>query len=44
MDSAPMVSSLLSKLANYTNLIQGVVEHEDYENEDGTKKVTIKVS
>lgn len=28
MDSNPMVSSLLNKLANYTNLSQGVVEHE----------------
>uniref|UniRef100_A0A8C3CSK6 Solute carrier family 12 member 7 n=1 Tax=Cairina moschata TaxID=8855 RepID=A0A8C3CSK6_CAIMO len=28
MDSNPMVSSLLNKLANYTNLTQGVVEHE----------------
>ncbi|XP_053570333.1 solute carrier family 12 member 7 [Bombina bombina] len=31
MDSNPMVSSLLNKLANYTNLPQGVVEHEAYE-------------
>ncbi|XP_042638888.1 solute carrier family 12 member 7 [Orycteropus afer afer] len=29
MDSNPMVSSLLNKLANYTNLSQGVVEHEE---------------
>uniref|UniRef100_A0A7M4F3P8 Solute carrier family 12 member 7 n=1 Tax=Crocodylus porosus TaxID=8502 RepID=A0A7M4F3P8_CROPO len=28
MDSNPMVSSLLNKLANYTNLTQGVIEHE----------------
>lgn len=26
-----MVSSLLNKLANYTNLSQGVVEHEEAE-------------
>uniref|UniRef100_A0A3B3ZEP1 Amino acid permease/ SLC12A domain-containing protein n=1 Tax=Periophthalmus magnuspinnatus TaxID=409849 RepID=A0A3B3ZEP1_9GOBI len=39
MDSAPMVSSLLSKLANYTNLTQGVREHEEYE--DGVRKVTV---
>ncbi|KAL4691140.1 hypothetical protein H8959_014101 [Pygathrix nigripes] len=31
MDSNPMVSSLLNKLANYTNLSQGVVEHEEDE-------------
>lgn len=31
MDSTPMVSSLLNKLANYTNLSQGVVEHEEAE-------------
>nr|XP_020145617.1 solute carrier family 12 member 7 isoform X3 [Microcebus murinus]XP_020145618.1 solute carrier family 12 member 7 isoform X3 [Microcebus murinus] len=31
MDSNPMVSSLLNKLANYTNLSQGVVEHEQAE-------------
>ncbi|CAL9689151.1 unnamed protein product [Knipowitschia caucasica] len=41
MDSAPMVSSLLSRLANYTNLTQGVREHEEYE--DGVRKVTVKV-
>uniref|UniRef100_A0A8C1S5J9 Solute carrier family 12 member 7b n=1 Tax=Cyprinus carpio TaxID=7962 RepID=A0A8C1S5J9_CYPCA len=29
MDSNPMVSSLLNKLANYTNLTQGVREHEE---------------
>ncbi|XP_063778733.1 solute carrier family 12 member 7 isoform X1 [Pseudophryne corroboree] len=31
MDSNPMVSSLLNKLANYTNLPQGVIEHEEYD-------------
>ncbi|XP_040833309.1 solute carrier family 12 member 7 isoform X2 [Ochotona curzoniae] len=31
MDSNPMVSSLLNKLANYTNLSQGVVDHEEAE-------------
>ncbi|XP_072297054.1 solute carrier family 12 member 7-like isoform X3 [Eucyclogobius newberryi] len=41
MDSAPMVSSLLSRLANYTNLTQGVREHEEYE--DGVRKVTVTV-
>uniref|UniRef100_A0A7N6BF91 Solute carrier family 12 member 7b n=1 Tax=Anabas testudineus TaxID=64144 RepID=A0A7N6BF91_ANATE len=29
MDSNPMVSSLLNKLANYTNLTQGAHEHEE---------------
>ncbi|XP_056148471.1 solute carrier family 12 member 7-like isoform X2 [Lampris incognitus] len=41
MDSNPMVSSLLNKLANYTNLTQGVREHEEAENEDGVRRVTI---
>uniref|UniRef100_A0A669D0D2 Solute carrier family 12 member 7a n=1 Tax=Oreochromis niloticus TaxID=8128 RepID=A0A669D0D2_ORENI len=36
MDSTPMVSSFLNKLANYTNLTQGVREHE--EAEDGREK------
>uniref|UniRef100_A0A669D6K6 Solute carrier family 12 member 7a n=1 Tax=Oreochromis niloticus TaxID=8128 RepID=A0A669D6K6_ORENI len=31
MDSTPMVSSFLNKLANYTNLTQGVREHEEAE-------------
>lgn len=44
MDSTPMVSSLLNKLANYTNLPQGVVDHEKAESEDGVKRVTVKVS
>lgn len=41
MDSTPMVSSLLHKLATYTNLTQGVREHE--EAEDGGKKVPVTV-
>uniref|UniRef100_A0A4W4HHX3 Solute carrier family 12 member 7a n=1 Tax=Electrophorus electricus TaxID=8005 RepID=A0A4W4HHX3_ELEEL len=40
MDSTPMVSSLLNKLANYTNLTQGVADHEEAESEDGIKRVT----
>ncbi|XP_029445785.1 solute carrier family 12 member 7 isoform X3 [Rhinatrema bivittatum] len=36
MDSNPMVSSLLNKLANYTNLPQGVKEHE--EDDDSKRK------
>ncbi|KAJ8268529.1 hypothetical protein COCON_G00137010 [Conger conger] len=42
MDSNPMVSSLLNKLANYTNLTQGVIEHEEAENEEGAKKMTVQ--
>ncbi|XP_026169313.1 solute carrier family 12 member 7-like isoform X2 [Mastacembelus armatus] len=43
MDSNPMVSSLLNKLANYTNLTQGVREHEEAENADGVRRVTVMV-
>uniref|UniRef100_A0AAY5EUX9 Solute carrier family 12 member 6 n=1 Tax=Electrophorus electricus TaxID=8005 RepID=A0AAY5EUX9_ELEEL len=32
MDTRPKVSSLLSRLANYTNLTQGAREHEEAEN------------
>ncbi|KAJ8268729.1 hypothetical protein COCON_G00113360 [Conger conger] len=32
MDTRPKVSSLLSRLANYTNLTQGAKEHEEAEN------------
>lgn len=39
-----MVSSFLNKLANYTNLTQGVVDHEKAESEDGVKRVAVKVS
>uniref|UniRef100_A0A3B5QV45 Solute carrier family 12 member 7a n=1 Tax=Xiphophorus maculatus TaxID=8083 RepID=A0A3B5QV45_XIPMA len=39
MDSTPMVASLLNKLANYTNLTQGVREHE--EAEDGVRRVAV---
>ncbi|XP_056598853.1 solute carrier family 12 member 7 isoform X2 [Triplophysa dalaica] len=41
MDSTPMVASLLNKLANYTNITQGVIEHEEAESEDGIKRVTV---
>ena len=43
IDSHPMVSSLLNKLANYTNLTQGVREHEEAEYEDGAPRVTVTV-
>lgn len=44
MDSTPMVSSLLNKLANYTNITQGVIEHEEAESEDGIQRVAVNVS
>lgn len=44
MDSNPMVSSLLSKLANYTNLTQGVREHEEADEDEGAKKKKVKVT
>uniref|UniRef100_A0A7N8WXA2 Solute carrier family 12 member 7b n=1 Tax=Mastacembelus armatus TaxID=205130 RepID=A0A7N8WXA2_9TELE len=43
MDSNPMVSSLLNKVANYTNLTQGAQEHEDADDDDeGSKKKAVK--
>lgn len=42
MDRHPMVSSLLDKLANYTNLSQGALEHEEAD-EESSKKKTVKV-
>ncbi len=42
MDTRPKVSSLLSRLANYTNLTQGAKEHEEAEN-IGEKKKASKV-
>ncbi|KAM9836958.1 solute carrier family 12 member 6 isoform 2-T2 [Aulostomus maculatus] len=41
MDTRPKVSSLLSRLANYTNLTQGAKEHEEAES-IGEKKKTSK--
>ncbi len=38
-----MVSSLLKKLANYTNLTQGVREHEEAENEEGARRIAVMV-
>ncbi|KAL8176455.1 UNVERIFIED_CONTAM: hypothetical protein K2H54_034777, partial [Gekko kuhli] len=41
MDTRPKVSSLLSRMANYTNLTQGAREHEEAENiPPGKKKPT----
>uniref|UniRef100_A0A4W6BW39 Solute carrier family 12 member 7 n=1 Tax=Lates calcarifer TaxID=8187 RepID=A0A4W6BW39_LATCA len=42
MDSNPMVSSLLNKLANYTNLTQGAQEHEEADDDEGPKKKAVK--
>ncbi|XP_061569742.1 solute carrier family 12 member 7 isoform X3 [Cololabis saira] len=42
MDSNPMVSSLLNKLANYTNLSQGAQEHEEADEDEGPKKKAVK--
>ncbi|KAJ8016126.1 hypothetical protein DPEC_G00003930 [Dallia pectoralis] len=46
MDHSPMVSSILSSLANYSNLPQGSKEHEEAENEEGVapskKKTAVK--
>lgn len=44
MDSNPMVSSLLNKLANYTNLTQGAQEHEEADDDEGSKKKAVKVT
>lgn len=44
LDIRPKVSSLLGKLVNYTNLTQGVKEHEEAESSDGSKKKVSKVS
>src|SRR4029434_10944111 len=38
MDTSPMVSSLLSSLANYSNLTQGSKEHEEAENNEEPRK------
>ncbi|XP_025065345.1 solute carrier family 12 member 6 isoform X3 [Alligator sinensis] len=41
MDTRPKVSSLLNRMANYTNLTQGAREHEEAENiTEGKKKPT----
>lgn len=43
MDTRPKVSSLLNRMANYTNLMQGAREHEEAENVPPGKKKAIKV-
>ncbi len=42
MDTRPKVSSLLNRLANYTNLMQGAKEHEEAES-IGEKRKSSKV-
>ncbi|KAI1891027.1 hypothetical protein AGOR_G00159630 [Albula goreensis] len=42
MDTSPMVSSLLSSLANYSNLTQGSKEHEEAENNEEARKKQVK--
>lgn len=42
MDTRPKVSSLLNRLANYTNLTQGAREHEEAES-IGEKRKAHKV-
>ncbi|KAF7235634.1 Solute carrier family 12 member 6 [Varanus komodoensis] len=42
MDTRPKVSSLLNRMANYTNLMQGAREHEEAENVPPGKKKTTK--
>uniref|UniRef100_A0AAY4CHQ7 Solute carrier family 12 member 5 n=1 Tax=Denticeps clupeoides TaxID=299321 RepID=A0AAY4CHQ7_9TELE len=42
MDTSPMVSSLLSNLANYSNLPQGSKEHEEAENNEEARKKTVQ--
>ncbi|RXN15564.1 solute carrier family 12 member 5-like isoform X1 [Labeo rohita] len=42
MDTIPMVSSLLSSLANYSNLTQGSKEHEEAENNEGSRKKPVQ--
>ncbi|KAL7833128.1 hypothetical protein SRHO_G00301460 [Serrasalmus rhombeus] len=44
MDTSPMVSSLLSSLANYSNLPQGSKEHEEAENNEGARKKPVQIS
>ncbi|KAG2462096.1 S12A6 protein, partial [Polypterus senegalus] len=43
MDTRPKVSSLLNRLANYTNLTQGAKEHEEAESFEGDKRKSTKM-
>ncbi|KAM3919740.1 solute carrier family 12 member 4 isoform 2-T2 [Leptodactylus fuscus] len=42
LDIRPKVSSLLSRLVNYTNITQGAKEHEEAESGEGTHKKVFK--
>ncbi|KAM4017753.1 LOW QUALITY PROTEIN: solute carrier family 12 member 4 [Anomaloglossus baeobatrachus] len=42
LDIRPKVSSLLSRLVNYTNLTQGAKEHEEAESGEGSRKKVFK--
>ncbi|XP_029464439.1 solute carrier family 12 member 4 isoform X2 [Rhinatrema bivittatum] len=42
LDIRPKVSSLLSKLVNYTNLTQGAKEHEEAESAEGSRRKVSK--
>lgn len=44
MDIRPKVSSLLSRLVTYTNITQGVKEHEEEESSQASSKKAPKVS
>uniref|UniRef100_A0A3P8X5C2 Solute carrier family 12 member 5b n=1 Tax=Cynoglossus semilaevis TaxID=244447 RepID=A0A3P8X5C2_CYNSE len=44
MDTSPMVSALLSSLADYSNLPTGSKEHEEAENHEGGRVVIISVN
>lgn len=44
LDIRPKVSSLLSRLVNYTNITQGAKEHEEEESAEASRRKTPKVS
>uniref|UniRef100_A0A8C5NA75 Solute carrier family 12 member 4 n=1 Tax=Gouania willdenowi TaxID=441366 RepID=A0A8C5NA75_GOUWI len=44
LDIRPKVSSLLSRLVNYTNITQGAKEHEEEESAQASRRKTPKVS
>lgn len=44
LDIRPKVSSLLSRLVNYTNITQGAKEHEEEESAESSRRKTPKVS
>ena len=43
LDIRPKVSSLLSRLVNYTNVTQGAKEHEEEESAEASRRKTPKV-